>query len=59
MRLPQADAPTRFSVAFADGSCEVLLGDQLCADDEQPQPQQQRHLHLVPPPADGGGSLPA
>ena len=44
MRLPQTDAPTRFSVAFDDGSCEVLFAEQL-----QPEEAPGRHLRLVPP----------
>ena len=49
MRLPRADAPPRFSVAFDDGSCEVLFENQLCSE-EPVRP----HLWLVPPPADAG-----
>lgn len=44
MRLPQSGAPTRFSVAFDDGSCEVLFADQL-----QPEELPRPHLRLVPP----------
>jgi hypothetical protein len=47
MRLPQTDAPTRFSVAFDDGSCEVLFAEQLHTE-EVPH----RHLRLVPPPSE-------